>query len=169
MICWWYMNKPHQHIIQLSRKDLIQVHTIIRRGKHNARVITRARILLLSHKGGGKDAIACTLDIGRSTVQRIRDRYRDAGLKSALYELPRSGQPPKLDEKAEAHLVAIACSCPPDGRDRWTLELLQERMIQDNRVEHISTVALWKRLKRRGIKPWREKNVVYSRAYARVH
>jgi len=153
------MNK-HKHTIQFSKKDVSRLQAIIHRGKHNTRVVTRARILLLTRKGEGKDGIATGLGIGRSTVQRIRDHYRTGGLERALYDAPRTGQPPKLDEKAEAHLVALACSDPPEGRDHWTLELLQKQMIGDGKVRHISTVALWKRLKKRGIKPWREKNVV---------
>lgn len=156
----------HKHTIQLSRGEQAHLHAIIKRGKHNTRVITRARVLLLSHKCGGKDAIAETLGTDRSTVQRVRDHYREGGLERALYDAPRPGQPPKLDEKAEAHLVALACSDPPEGTDHWTLELLQERMIQDKKVKEISTVALWKRLTNRGIKPWREKNVVHTEAYA---
>jgi putative transposase len=161
MVCLWYMT-THKHTIP----EHSQVHAIIKKGKRNARVITRARILLLSHRGGGKDAIAETLGIGRSTVQRVRDHYREGGLDRALYDAPRPGQPPKLDDAAEAHLVALACSDPPEGSDHWTLELLQERMIKDEKVKTISTVALWKRLTARKIKPWREKNVVRAHAYA---
>lgn len=157
------MKKPHKHIIQLSKKERGYLQDIIRRGKHNARVITRARILLLSHKGDGKDVIAAKLEIGRSTVQRIRDQYREGGLDRALYDAPRSGQPPKITDIGEAHLVALATSTPPEGEERWTLELLKERMIKDGKApQEITTVAIWKRLDRREIKPWREKNVVHS-------
>jgi len=156
----------HKHTIQISSGDQAHLHAIIKKGKHNARVITRARILLYSHEGVGKDVIAASLGIGRSTVQRARDHYREGSLIRALYDAPRSGQPAKLNEKAEVHLVALACSDPPAGSDHWTLELLQERMIKDKQVKTISTVTLWKRLKNRGIKPWREKNVVYPYAHA---
>jgi transposase len=156
------MNKP-KHTIQFSRKELAHIQAITHRGKHNTRVVTRARILLLTSTGEGKDAIAALPGVGRSTVQRTRDQYRAGGLNRALYEAPRPGQPPQLDDHAEAHRVAVACSDPPPGSDHWTLALLQERMMQDGKVQDISTVALWNRLKKRGIKPWREKNVVHSR------
>lgn len=168
MICLWYMTK-HKHIIQLSKKDRAQLQTIIRSGKHNARVSTRARILMFTNQGVGKDAIARVLGIGRSTVQRTRDHYRTGGLTRALYDAPRSGQPLKLNAKAEAHLVARACSAPPDGCDHWTLELLRKQLIKDGVVKSISTVTLWKRLTNRGIKPWLEKNVVYSHHHTGVH
>lgn len=159
------MKKPHKHIIQLSRKEQECLKSIIRHGKHNTRVITRARILILSHKGEGKDAIADKLDIGRSTIQRIRDQYREGGLDRAIYDAPRSGQPPKITDTGEAHLVALATSNPPEGEERWTLELLKEQMVKDGKApREITIVALWKRLTQRHIKPWREKNVVYSQS-----
>ncbi len=152
----------NHHTIQLSKKEEEQLHTIIGRGRNSARVITRARILILTHTGEGKDTIAEHLQIGRSTVQRVRDRYREGGIDRALYDAPRPGQRSKLDTKTEAHLIAIACTNPPEGRDHWTLQLLQERMITDKKVDTISTVAIWKHLTKRGIKPWLEKNVVPS-------
>jgi transposase len=159
----------HKHTIQLSRAELAQLHHIIRKGKHNARVIIRAHILLQSHEGVSKDAIAERLGINRSTVQRIRDKYAE-GLATALYDAPRSGQPQKITDAGEAHLVALATSSPPKGRERWTLELLRKRMVHDGKApREITTVAVWKRLQARHIKPWREKNVVYPVSHARVH
>ena len=110
-------------------------------------------------------------DVGTTarTVERIRARYAEGGIGRALCDAPRSGQPTKLDEQAEAHLVALACSDPPEGSDHWTLELLQKKMIEDKKVKEISTVTLWKRLTSRGIKPWREKNLVHSESDAGIH
>lgn len=160
MIYCWYMNKYQQkHIITLSSQQKKQLQNITRSGKHNTRVITRARVLLKSAGGLTDKNIGKQEGIHYTTVERIRTRFCDKGLDRAIYDAPRSGYPPKLNEKAEAHLVAIACSDPPEGRDHWTLELLQKRMIRDRKVKNISTVALWKRLKERGIKPWREKNI----------
>ena len=149
--------------MQCSRTERSQIQALIHRGKPHTRVVTRARIRLLTRQGEGKDGMAVQLGLGRSTVQRTREHDRAGGLNRALDDAPRPGQPPKLDDNAEAHLVAIACSDAPEGRDHWTLELLQERMIADKKVQTISTVAIWKHLKKRGIKPWREKNVVHSR------
>ena len=160
----------HKHTIQLSRTELVHLQTTIRRGKHNVRVVLRARILLCSHKGESKDAIAARLGVGRSTVQRIRNKYAAGGLETALYDAPRPGQPKKITDTGEAHLVALATSAPPKGEERWTLELLRKRMIDDRKApKEISTVALWKRLTARHIKPWREKNVVRPNTHAGVH
>ena len=169
MICLVYMTKT-KHIIQLSMKELVHLQGIIRKGKHNARTINRARILILSHTGEKKDAIASRLDSGRSTVQRIRDRYHEGGLTHALAEDPRPGAPRKIDDSAEAHLVAVSCENPPDGHPQWTMELLKERMVADGKVaKDITSVALWYHLDKRGIKPWREKNVVHPNTHAGVH
>lgn len=159
------MTNNHQYIIQFSKNELSQLNSIIHKGNHNARVVSRARILLLSRTGKSKDTIATELDIGRSTVQRTRDHYQEGGLSRALYDAPRPGQPRKLDDKAESHLVALACSDPPSGADHWTLELLAERMIKDKKVETISTVAIWHRLNAHDLKPWREKNVVHTQPH----
>jgi len=159
----------HKHTVQLSKCELSQLNSITHKGTHNARVILRARILLLTHKGEGKDSIAEELSIGRSTVQRVRDHYRTEGLDRALYDAPRSGQPRKLDTKAEAHLVALACSDPPDGRARWTLKLLADRMVKDKKVESISDVCVLSYLTERNVKPWVEKNVVHSGGDTDIH
>lgn len=156
----------NQYTLQLTESELDQLHSLLRKGKHSSRMISRARALLLSHKGKSKKNIALELGIGEKTVQRIRDRYRKKGMDGSLSELPRSGRPSKIDEKVGAHLIAIACSDAPDGRDHWTLELLQKQIIIDKKIKTISTVSLWRYLKERGIKPWLEKNVVYSEYYA---
>jgi len=157
------MNKYQQkHIITLSRQQKVQLQNITRKGTHNAREIKRAYVLLKS-AGGMKD-VNIAMDVGVSvrTVERIRARFAEGGIDRAIADAPRSGQPPALDDKAEAHLVAIACSDPPEGRDHWTLQLLQTKLIADKKVKTISTVAIWNYLQKRGIKPWREKNVVHS-------
>ena len=154
-----------QRVITLTRAERATLRTLLKRGRHSARELMRARVLLKSADGVLQIRIAIDEDINRSTVKDICGRFHTGRLDRALYDAPRSGQPSKLDDKAEAHLVALACSDAPDGRDHWTLELLQKQMVNDKKVESISTVALWHRLKNRGIKPWREKNVVRSETH----
>lgn len=158
------MNKYQQkHIITLSRRQKRQLHDITRKGKHNARVIRRAKILLKSDAGWKDEKIAQVVEVNIRTVGRVRTRFADGGLDRALSDAPRPGQPPKLNDTTEAHLVALACSEPPEGAHHWTLKLLQERLITDKKVDTISTVAIWKHLNQRGVKPWREKNVVRTK------
>lgn len=149
-----------KYTIKLSQKERIQLQFITRRGKNGVRIIKRANVLLKSNDGKEDKDIAREAGISKRTAQRIRKRYYEEGLERSLYDNPRPGQPPKLDARAEAKLVALACSSPPEGYDYWTLELLQKRLIKDNTLSSISTVAIWYHLKKRGIKPWREKNVV---------
>lgn len=161
------MNK--QHIIQLSDKERQYLENIIRKGTHKSRMIQRARVLLSSNTGTIDTVIAITVGISKPTVQRIRRRYCEEGMPSALNEKPRSGAPPKLTTKVEAYLVATACSTPPEGTQHWSLELLREQLIKKRKVQSISTVAIWHHLNDRGIKPWREKNVGDTLTHPRVH
>lgn len=145
-----------------SSDERTELLSIIRKGKENARVIGRARILVklndnISIKTISHDVLVC-----EKTVKRIRARYVEGGIKRALYDLPRPGQPCKLNQKAEAHLVLLACGEPPKGRERWTLELLQKQMMKDKKVDSISDVCILRYLTNRKIKPWVEKNVVHA-------
>ncbi len=151
-----------KHIVKLSVQEKQRVREIISKGEHKARVIKRAQTLLASHNGLKDAAIAAHVSVTTRTVENIRKRYATVGLKRALYDAPRPGAQRKLTDKTEARLVAIACSEPPAGSEHWTLVLLRQKMIGDGVVNDISTVTLWHYLTNRGIKPWREKNVVYS-------
>src|SRR3989344_2015391 len=131
------MNTPSR-IIVLTKAERATLRTLLSKGRHSARELMRARVLLKSADGIPQIRIANDEDINRSTVKDIRERFDEGGLDRALYDAPRPGQPPKLDDKAEAHLVALACSDAPEGRDHWTLELLQKQMIKDKKVEGIS-------------------------------
>lgn len=158
------MNKKRQskHLVALSRKERDILKNIVNKGKNGARIIKRARILLKADRKETDEKIAKEVEVNKRTVQRVRTEFVASGMENALYEAPRTGQPAKLNDKSEAHLIAIACSKAPKGRNRWTLELLQKQMIKDKKVKTISTVAIWSYLTNRGIKPWLEKNVVCS-------
>ena len=160
--------KP-KHTITLSKRQKVRLKNIIQKGSCKARVITRARVLLKSAQGMIDADIAREEDIHQSRVERIRSRFVARGLDGALFDAPRPGQPKKLNEKAEKHLLAIACTDPPKGADHWTLELLAEKMVKDKKVKSISSVAIMHYLHRNDTQPWREKNVVYSRPYTGVH
>jgi transposase len=161
------MKKPYQpkHTVVLRESERKYLWDITRKGKRSARVISRAKILLKSDEGWKDIEIAEELEITTRTTENIRARFAKGGLDRALYDAPRSGQPQKLDDKAEAHLVALACSDPPEGRDRWTLELLQKRMVADKQVASISDVCVLRYLTKRNVKPWVEKNVVRAHAH----
>ena len=155
-----------KYIIKLSVSERERLHAITRKGNHGARVIKRARILLESNAGVPDGTIAAAEQVAESTVQRIRERCHDHGLDRALFDAPRSGTPRALDDEQEAHLVAIACSHPPEGYTHWTIELLRKRMITDKVTDRVAAGTIHARLTQRGIKPWREKNVVHPRTHA---
>ena len=124
--------------LELSEAERQKLRELVRTGKNKARVITRARILLLSDEGRTDQQIADALQIGRATVERIRRRAVREGTETALVDRPRPGSEPKLNVKQEAQLVAIACSEPPPGQKRWTIRLLMEEVMQQKIVDSIS-------------------------------
>ena len=162
------MNITKKYIIKLSAREQRQIKGIIREGTHHAQVVTRASVLWKSHQGMKDADIALHVSMSDRNISRIRKRYATQGMERALYDAPRPGQKPVITDDAEAQLVAIACSDPPNGTHHWTLELLQKHMLKHKIVAHISTVAIWHHLNERGIKPWREKNVGHFHHHARI-
>jgi len=122
-----------------------------------AREFIRAMILLLSDKGKADTEIHEILNISTCTVQRTRQKYVTDGLDTALYELPRPGQPRKLSSAQEQQIIAIACSNAPEGRSHWTLELLREETIKRGIVDEISTEPIRILLERHDLKPWKKR------------
>jgi transposase len=117
---------------------------MLSRGKGAARKLMHARILLKADTAPGgagwnDEAIAEGLDVGRATIERVRKQFVEAGFEAALERRqPRRQYRRKLDGDGEAHLIALACQAPPEGRSRWTLRLLAERMVALEQVDHLS-------------------------------
>ncbi len=136
------------YVIRLEREELNQLDRLVRGGKSPVRKVARARILLKADAGWGVGRIVEALDISAGTVCRTKRRYLEGGLKRALEEDPRPGQPAKLDERGEAHLIALACSEAPPGHDHWTLRLLASRVVELGLVPSMSHEGIRKRLKK---------------------
>lgn len=117
-----------KYLVALDDAEREQLEQLLHSGTHATRKVTRARLLLKAAEGWADSAITDALSVGRATVERLRQRFVEEGL-GALEERPRLGLPPKLDEKAEARLIAEACSTAPEGRQRWTLHLLANRVV----------------------------------------
>jgi transposase len=117
-----------KYLVTLDAEEREQLEHLLHRGTHATRQVTRARILLKAAEGWEDRAIAEALSVGRATVERTRQRFVEEGL-GALTDRPRPGTVPKLDAKAEARLIAEACSAAPEGRQRWTLPLLAARVV----------------------------------------
>jgi transposase len=117
-----------KYLVALDDDEREQLEHLLHGGTQATRKVTRARILLKAAEGWEDRAIAAALSVGRATVERLRQRFVEEGL-GALAERPRPGAQPKLDEKAEARLIAEACSNAPEGRKHWTLPLLADRVV----------------------------------------
>ena len=138
--------------VQLSKADRQELETLIRSGASSARTQTRARILLISDesqkKKMGTKEIAAALLCSLPTITHIRRKYVEGGMENALYDKPRPGAQPKITGEIEAQLTLLACSEPPEGRLRWTLQLLADKLVELKLLDSISAVAVMKRLKK---------------------
>jgi len=117
-----------KYLITLADDERQELEHLLHSGPHATRQVPRARILLKAAEGWEDQAIAAALSVGRATVERLRQRFVEEGL-GALADYPRPGMPPKLDAKAEARLRAAACRAAPEGRQRWPLHLLADRVV----------------------------------------
>ena len=128
--------------IELTGEEIEYLEEFIKKGRKSARALTRAHILLLTHKGKKEETIADMLNICRATVSNVKKRYREKGLQSALKEKSRSGQPKKYSERHEAEIIAQACTKSPDGSKRWSLALLTEEMKKKEGFETINRESI---------------------------
>ena len=143
--------------VDLSEAERAELEALLRGGRHAARTLKRAQILLAADAGMPDETMAQSLGVGSSTVYRTKRRFVEGNLKRALSEEPRPGAKRKLTVPEEALLVATACSRPPEGRARWTLELLAGEMVRLTAHESLSRETVRRRLAENELKPWREK------------
>ncbi len=129
---------PEKFIVNLNTEEREYLHQLTHKGKCPARVFKRAHILLLADEGHADETIAQMLHVGESTVHRTRQKCVDGGVKFALSEQPRPGGKRKLDGRAEAFLIATACSDAPTGQKRWTMQMLADRLVELQLVDSIS-------------------------------
>ena len=133
-----------RYLVTLTAEERQELESMVSAGKSAARKLTRSRILLLADQAEGGPAksdpeIADALGCGRATVERVRKQFVEEGLEATLKQKPTiRTYENRLDGKAEAHLVAIACGAPPEGRAVWTLRLLADRMVALGHVESVS-------------------------------
>jgi len=143
-----------KYIVTLTRAERRMLQEMLSRGKAAARKLMHARILLKADAGPegpawDDDAIVQGLEVGRATVERVRKEFVEEGLEAALTRRrPRRQYQRAFDGDAEAHLVALACQKPPEGRSRWTLRLLADRMVELEYVEQVSYQTVRRTLKK---------------------
>lgn len=142
------MNK--RYLVTLTDEERQSLRDLVSRGKTAARAIGHARVLLKADVAEDCDdeEISQACDVSIRTVERVRQRFVEDGLEAALRP-PRVPRPPrKLDGEVEAHLVALACSDPPEGRARWTVRLLAQKLVELGHVDSISHESVRTALKK---------------------
>jgi transposase len=142
--------------VELTQSERDELTALLSGGRHAVRKLKRAQILLAADAGTGDEQIAATLRVSGSTIYRTKRRFVEANLEGALSEEARCGVGRKLSGKEEALLVATACSKPPPGRARWTLELLARELVKLTEHEELSRETVRRRLAENDLKPWRK-------------
>lgn len=137
-----------KYVVKLEPGEREQLLEMTRKGTIGARKMKRAQILLKADEGWKDEDIIKALNTNRSTVERTRKRLVEGGLDKALNEDPRPGQRVKLDSRAEAHLIALACSDAPGGRDHWPLRLLADKLVELGVVKSISHETIRQTMKK---------------------
>jgi len=148
--------------IILPKDDLDVVSSIITKGYNNARVITRARVLFQFNRGLSSPDVSKYCGVSPETARRIGWNYLNGNLDFALFDKPRCGKKKVITEKDAASVIALACTDPPKGYARWTVRLLAKEMVNRKMIKSIGKESVRIILKTHALKPWREKNVVYS-------
>ena len=133
-----------KYAVRLQPEQREELQHLIRVGKSSA----RARILLKSDDGWAAPQVAEALDVALGTVYRIKQRFTGEGLARALRDRPQANRHRKLDDRGEAHLVALACSPAPEGHDHWTLRLLAGKVVELGLASSMSHEGVRKRLKK---------------------
>jgi len=150
------------HIVSLTEKERDRLKAIFRTGSHPAVVVQRTQILLKADRQLKDKVISEHLDCTVEHIARIRQRYCKYGMERALFDAPRSGRPLIFREKEKIKIVALACTKAPEGYRHWTLDLLVEEAKKEK--IKMGRTKVWTIMKENELKPWREKNVVHSKA-----
>lgn len=140
-----------KYIVTLTAAERKELMMLTKGGEISARKLKRAQMLLLADEGKTDAEIAAVLKAGMRTVERTRQRYVLEGLQASLNEKPRPGAQARLDAKGEAVLETLAQSKPPEGRKRWTLQLLTDRLVELKVVDRISDETVRTTVKKSGL------------------
>ena len=140
-----------RRVVRLTKAERGALENFVAHGKKSARAITRARILLLSDEGRKERELTEIWGVSRGTVSNVRKQYQTkthAHILDLLQEAPRSGRPLKLDSRVAANVTMIACSAPPEGRGRWTLHMIADKLVRLQVTDAISHESVRRLLKK---------------------
>jgi putative transposase len=155
--------------IKLKQRDRQQLEQLLSGGLQAVRTTLRALALRQMDQGQSTPAVGASLGLSAKAVWKIGKRYLDGGLERALFDAPRPGKAPTLDQQQQQRIIAVACSPPPEGRARWTVRLLTEEVIKQKLVPKVGRETIRILLESHDLKPWREKNVVRGRTERGVY
>ena len=139
------------HKIQLKKEEREFLEDFIKKGNKKARAIARARVLLLADEGLNNKSISHPIKVHRQLIWRTKKRYLNEGIKAALEEKPRSGQPIKYGDKHNAEIIALACTAPPKGRRRWSIQLIVDKVKTRKGFKTINRESVRLILKKTGL------------------
>ena len=129
-----------KYVVNLSRAERTELEELIQNEAPRSRRVKHAKILLESDLGKSAAKVADWVGVGHSTVERTRQGYAEGGLEVALNDKPRPGGVPKLDGKQQAFVIALACSDRPNGQERWSMQMLADKIVEvgvvDKPVSH---------------------------------
>lgn len=141
-----------KYVVRLNNEERDQLHELIRKGKSAAHKRKHAQILLKADEEGPgwpDRQIADAFSVTVRTIERVRQRLCEQGLDAAIHRMKGSGKERKTDGVQEAHLIALACGSPPEGRSRWTLRLLADQFVELGHINSISHETVRQLLKKR--------------------
>jgi putative transposase len=150
--------------LKLSKSHRCELGQLLRSGVQQVRVVLRALALLHLAEGASAPQVAKSTRLSAQTVRNLIRRYQQQGLEGALYEKERPGAAPILDDQQKQRIIAMVCSDPPAGFARWTVRLIAEEAVKRRLAPQIGREAVRILLLHHDLRPWREKNVVRSRA-----
>ena len=136
---------------KLKSKDRSFLLELTKTGIRNSREFERAYVLLALDKGKKHEEITDFYNVSRITIWRVKNKYLEFGVKEALKDEPRSGQPKKYDEIENAEIIAMACSKAPEGRERWTIRLLEKKLKEQNGLTTINRETIRLLLKKTNV------------------
>lgn len=134
--------------LHLTEEDRAVVDEIRSKGLRHSREVNRAHVLSCLDRGIPEAQILAVLGIGRTALWRTRSAYLQGGVELAVFDVARSGRPAQYDTDAEARVTALACSTPPQGRQRWTLVELERAARQEPGLSSVSRETVRRMLKK---------------------
>lgn len=150
---------PQKYKVNLSKAERVRLQELIQTEAPRNRRVKHAKILLESDLGKSAAKVADWVGVGHSTVERTRQRYAEGGIEAALHDKPRPGGKAKLDGKQQALIVALACSDTPDGQERWSMQMLADKIVELGLVKQpVSHDTIGRVLKKMNLNPGSKNN-----------